>query len=123
MRTLTFTCASCDATGVDSPVFHLGLAFCCAGCAADGPCMCSYDAPGAEHATADGTLVVAGDVERDRETAAASISAAVVEPPALKAPTIAPAPALVQPAASTPARASEPASRPEADRLVSARRA
>ena len=25
------------------PVFHLGLAFCCAGCAADGPCMCSYD--------------------------------------------------------------------------------
>ena len=123
MRTLTFTCASCDATVVDSPVFHLGLAFCCAGCAADGPCMCSYDAPGAEHATADGTLVVVGDVERDREDAAASIPAAVVEPPALKAPTIAPAPTLVQPAASTPTRPSEPAPRPEADRLVSSRRA
>ena len=124
MRTLTFTCASCDATVVDSPVFHLGLAFCCAGCAADGPCMCSYDAPGAEHASADGTLVVAGDVERDREDTAASIPAAVVEPPALKAPTIAPAITPAQPTASTPARASGPAApRPEVDRLVSARRA
>ena len=124
MRTLTFTCASCDATVVDSLVFHLGLAFCCAGCAADGPCMCSYDAPGAEHASADGTLVVVGDVERDREDAAASIPAAVVEPPALKAPTIVPAVTAPQPAASTPARASEPvAPRSEADRLVSARRA
>ena len=44
METPTFTCATCDATVVERPVFHLGLAFCCAGCAADGPCMCSYDA-------------------------------------------------------------------------------
>ncbi len=29
------------------PVFHIGLPFCCAGCAADGPCMCTYDPPGA----------------------------------------------------------------------------
>jgi len=39
----TFTCATCDAQIAHHPVFHLGLAFCCAGCAADGPCMCSYD--------------------------------------------------------------------------------
>ena len=39
----TFTCATCDAQITHHPVFHLGLAFCCAGCAADGPCMCSYD--------------------------------------------------------------------------------
>ncbi len=39
-----FTCATCDATITHHPTFHLGLAFCCAGCAADGPCMCSYDA-------------------------------------------------------------------------------
>jgi hypothetical protein len=39
----TFTCATCDATIAHHPTFHLGLAFCCAGCAADGPCMCSYD--------------------------------------------------------------------------------
>lgn len=39
----TFTCATCDVTIVGHPTFHLGLAFCCAGCAADGPCMCSYD--------------------------------------------------------------------------------
>jgi hypothetical protein len=43
----TFTCATCDAQIAHHPVFHLGLAFCCAGCAADGPCMCSYDAVGA----------------------------------------------------------------------------
>ena len=48
----TFTCATCDAEIAHHPVFHLGLAFCCAGCAADGPCMCSYDmvvAPAAVH--------------------------------------------------------------------------
>jgi hypothetical protein len=39
----TFTCASCDHEIVGRPVFHIGLTFCCAGCAADGPCMCSYD--------------------------------------------------------------------------------
>ncbi len=39
----TFTCATCDTEIAHHPVFHLGLAFCCAGCAADGPCMCSYD--------------------------------------------------------------------------------
>jgi hypothetical protein len=40
----TFTCATCDLTIQHHPVFFLGLAFCCPGCAADGPCMCSYDA-------------------------------------------------------------------------------
>lgn len=40
----TFTCATCDHPIADRPVFHIGLTFCCAGCAADGPCMCSYDA-------------------------------------------------------------------------------
>lgn len=39
----TFTCATCDASILHHPTFHVGLAFCCAGCAADGPCMCSYD--------------------------------------------------------------------------------
>jgi hypothetical protein len=47
----TFTCATCDAEIAHHPVFHLGLAFCCAGCAADGPCMCSYDVA-VEHAAA-----------------------------------------------------------------------
>jgi hypothetical protein len=39
----SFTCASCDIVIAHHPTFHLGLAFCCAGCAADGPCMCTYD--------------------------------------------------------------------------------
>lgn len=93
MRTPTFTCASCDATGVDSPVFHLGLAFCCAGCAADGPCMCSYDTPGAESAGRVGAAVVAGDAAADADVLGIEGSVALVEPPALAAPTIAPAPA------------------------------
>lgn len=38
-----FTCATCEHTIAGHPVFHLGLTFCCPGCAADGPCMCSYD--------------------------------------------------------------------------------
>jgi hypothetical protein len=38
-----FACVSCRAGIVGLPVFHVGLAFCCAGCAAGGPCNCSYD--------------------------------------------------------------------------------
>jgi hypothetical protein len=45
--TPTFTCTTCEGRIPGDPVFHLGLAFCCAGCAADGPCTCSYDPPGA----------------------------------------------------------------------------
>ena len=48
MRSMTdktpFTCATCEASIPARPTIHLGLAFCCAGCAADGPCTCSYDA-------------------------------------------------------------------------------
>lgn len=38
-----WTCATCRITFAHRPTFHVGLAFCCAGCAADGPCVCSYD--------------------------------------------------------------------------------
>lgn len=54
----TFTCATCDDQIAHHPVFHLGLAFCCAGCAADGPCMCSYDIE-AEPAAVAGERAVA----------------------------------------------------------------
>ena len=40
---LPFTCVTCEAEIVGPPTFHVGLPFCCAGCAADGPCICSYD--------------------------------------------------------------------------------
>lgn len=39
----SFTCASCEATFDWPPMVHHGLVFCCAGCAAGGPCSCSYD--------------------------------------------------------------------------------
>jgi hypothetical protein len=39
----TFHCVTCEALIAAQPTFHVGLAFCCAGCVADGPCICSYD--------------------------------------------------------------------------------
>jgi hypothetical protein len=42
-RDHTWTCATCHVEIRHRPVFHVGLAFCCAGCVADGPCSCSYD--------------------------------------------------------------------------------
>ena len=38
-----FACASCEIEITGSPVFHIGIPFCCAGCVANGPCTCSYD--------------------------------------------------------------------------------
>jgi len=37
------TCVTCKGRIAGHAVFHIGLPFCCAGCAADGPCTCSYD--------------------------------------------------------------------------------
>lgn len=46
-----FRCVSCLAEIAGPPTIHVGLPFCCAGCVADGPCICSYDeqAVGAAH--------------------------------------------------------------------------
>lgn len=40
---IPFTCVTCEIEIAGSPTFHIGLPFCCAGCAAGGPCTCSYD--------------------------------------------------------------------------------
>jgi hypothetical protein len=42
-RPLSLVCVSCEGDIVGSPEFHVGLAFCCAGCVVGGPCICSYD--------------------------------------------------------------------------------
>jgi hypothetical protein len=42
--TKPFTCVTCEIEIAGAATFHVGLPFCCAGCAADGPCTCSYDA-------------------------------------------------------------------------------
>jgi transcription elongation GreA/GreB family factor len=39
-----WTCANCNAPFAWAPVVFLGLPFCCSGCAASGPCMCTYEA-------------------------------------------------------------------------------
>ena len=44
---LPFTCVTCEQEIRGRAVFHVGLPFCCAGCVANGPCLCSYDEPGA----------------------------------------------------------------------------
>jgi hypothetical protein len=41
-----FRCVTCRLPIRHRPTFHVGLAFCCAGCVADGPCICSYDLEG-----------------------------------------------------------------------------
>jgi len=38
-----FICVTCEAEVRGPVTFHVGLAFCCAGCVAGGPCTCSYD--------------------------------------------------------------------------------
>jgi len=38
-----YKCVTCEIEIEGKPEFHLGLAFCCAGCAISGPCTCSYD--------------------------------------------------------------------------------
>ena len=40
---LPFTCVTCEIEITGPATFYVGLPFCCAGCAAGGPCMCSYD--------------------------------------------------------------------------------
>jgi hypothetical protein len=37
-------CASCDGRITDRPVYRMDGAYCCTGCAAGGPCVCSYEA-------------------------------------------------------------------------------
>ena len=38
-----FTCVTCEVEIHGTPVFGVGLPFCCGGCVAGGPCICSYD--------------------------------------------------------------------------------
>ena len=38
-----YRCVTCEIEIEGVPTFSDGLPFCCAGCAAGGPCICSYD--------------------------------------------------------------------------------
>jgi hypothetical protein len=59
-----FICVTCEVEIVGRPTFYVGLPFCCAGCVADGPCICSYDVEpepaGATPSVAARELVAAG---------------------------------------------------------------
>jgi hypothetical protein len=36
-------CASCDGVITDRPVYRMDEAYCCLGCAQNGPCICTYE--------------------------------------------------------------------------------
>ena len=86
-----FTCATCEIPIAGPAVFHIGLPFCCAGCAADGPCGCSYDEPALDRVDGRSMLRPLGaDVLRvARRRSAEPDPDAVptpIEPPAPSAP-------------------------------------
>jgi hypothetical protein len=41
-------CAACDGVITGRPVYRMDEAYCCVGCAHNGPCVCSYEADLAE---------------------------------------------------------------------------
>jgi len=69
--TRPFTCVTCEIELTGPATFHVGLPFCCAGCVAGGPCMCSYDDVAAET-----TIRHCLDVEGARRSRGAVVAAA-----------------------------------------------
>jgi hypothetical protein len=70
-----FVCISCEAPIQGSPTFFVGLAFCCAGCVAGGPCTCSYDPeplPAHRAPMAHGGTAPSEEVGRESEEPAVS---------------------------------------------------
>jgi hypothetical protein len=109
-----FTCATCDAIIAHRPVFYLGLTFCCAGCAADGPCMCSYDP------LDEGQKAARAPRRTDRAVRArlidvdpVDVAPPIIEPPlpaTMPSPVAAQAPVAAQPTAASATAASAPPS-------------
>ncbi|NJD28997.1 MAG: hypothetical protein FIA92_11945 [Chloroflexi bacterium] len=80
-------CASCEAFISGRPVYRMDEAYCCIGCAAGGPCICTYEADmaddgvdhlgllfsvepvAAEAPGADGSPTTATPLERSRSQA------------------------------------------------------
>ncbi len=61
----TFTCSSCQSPFDWAPLLYHGLGYCCAGCAAGGPCCCSYDGTRNETALSNAPLqMIAREWER-----------------------------------------------------------
>ena len=69
---LPFTCVTCGIEIAGTPEFYVGLPFCCGGCVANGPCICSYDETGRDRTpVADRTAVApSAAVETDASAAA-----------------------------------------------------
>jgi hypothetical protein len=59
-----FRCATCLVAIRHRPTFHVGLAFCCAGCVADGPCICTYDLEEDIHVDRPAATALADDQRR-----------------------------------------------------------
>lgn len=66
----SWECVTCESRFEWAPVIHLGLAFCCDGCVAGGPCSCSYDESPDRSAGSDALVVawrIAGPVPMTAE--------------------------------------------------------
>jgi hypothetical protein len=57
-------CATCDLAIPWAPTRDAGQAYCCGGCAAGGPCTCSYDLPADDEAPAGGPVRAGGPLTR-----------------------------------------------------------
>lgn len=76
-------CASCEGVITARPVYHLDEAYCCAGCAQGGPCVCNYEADLADDGV-DGLGLIA-PVRTVREGADVQEPIAVTRPAELEA--------------------------------------
>jgi hypothetical protein len=63
-----FTCVTCEVEIVGHATFYVGLPFCCAGCVAGGPCICSYDGDAADDERIRYCLDVGGFVRPVEDT-------------------------------------------------------
>jgi hypothetical protein len=70
-------CASCDSSLTDTPVYRMDEAYCCLGCAQNGPCICTYESDladdGVDHI---GMPFPIGDVAPVTTPVAAAVAAA-----------------------------------------------
>ena len=69
---LPFTCVTCGIEIRGTPEFYVGLPFCCGGCVANGPCICSYDEKGRDSAPVADRTDVAPSAVVEADTSAAA---------------------------------------------------
>jgi hypothetical protein len=73
-----FTCVTCEVEIVGPATFYVGLPFCCAGCVAGGPCICSYDSEPIDERQVRYCLDVGDVIERPDPATRVAVSASTL---------------------------------------------